>query len=129
MAHRLSPSSGVFLAPAEVARRLRLEFAALDVSAEKGREYVRDLLTRVLELRARGVDRGDDYVHRLQRAEPVSVFLFIADDPYAEDAHLSCCCMPGEPLFFSYTSGAHEDAARPLLERCARVLAYDIALV
>ncbi len=31
-----------------------------------------------------------------------------------EDAHLSCCCMPGEPLFFSYASRQHEESARPL---------------
>jgi hypothetical protein len=129
MGHRLSPLSGVFLAPDEVVRRLHLEFAALDANAEEGREYVRNMLTRVLELKARGIDRGDDYAGRLQRAEPHSVALFIADDASAEYAHLSCCCMPGEPLFFSYTSRQHEEAARPLLERCARVLGYAIALV
>jgi hypothetical protein len=127
MPHRLLPHSGTFLTPREIVRRLALEFEALDANADLGRDHVRNILTYLLGLKAGGrVPVSDERIASLQDAEPQSIALFIADDKYAEYDYLKTCAMPEEPLFFGYSSQRHQDAAWPLIQRCARVLQYEI---
>ena len=45
------------------------------------------------------------------------------------DDYLSIIVRPNEGLLIGYSSQQHEDAAKPLVERCAAALGYEIALV
>jgi len=128
MGHRLfaKPETG-YLAPREVVKRIDAVFAYLEASEEEGREHVRDVITQLQAMMRDGtIPQDRKYIAHMKRVQDQAIFLYFGDNPGVEEECLSTAVIPGEPLFFDYSSPEHEMAARPILERCAIVLGYDI---
>jgi hypothetical protein len=128
MAHRLVPPDGYpYLSPRVVVSRLESEFAYVEADEEDGRRHVRGIIRQLQKIRDAGLTPVDEeYLDRLKKAQRGAVYVYFGDDPGSEIACLSTAVIPGEALFFDYASRAHEQAARPLLVRCARALGYEI---
>jgi hypothetical protein len=128
MAHRLFPRDGQRpLNPRVVVSRLENEFAYVEASEEEGRRHVGGIIRQMLKLQQAGHIPVDlEYLERLKKAQGGAIFVYFGDDPGSEMACLSTAVIPGEALFFDYNSRAHENAAQPLLLRCAAALDYEI---
>lgn len=129
MANRLcARNGGGYLSPRVVVARIESEFAYVEADAEAGRRHVRAIISRLKNLAANGLLSVDnEYVERLSKAEPGSIYVYFGDDPGSELACLGVAVIPGEALYFDYPSHAHARATLPLLARCAAILSYDIA--
>ena len=127
MARRLVARNGQrYLSPRGVVARLVSEFPSVTSSEEEGRRYVRGLIERLLAIRQSGdIPIDNEYLERLTRAESGAIYVYF-EDWSSTNVHLGMVVIPGEPLFFTYTSGAQEQATHPLLVRCAKVLDYEI---
>ena len=128
MAHRLCASDGQpLLLPRVVVSRLENEFSYVEASEDEGRRHVGGIIRQVRKLQEAGNIPIDlDYLDRLTKAQRGSIFVYFGDDPGSELDCLSTAIIPGEALFFDYSSRAHENATRSLLLRCAVVLDYEI---
>jgi len=128
MAHRLCVRDGErYLSPRVVVARLEAEFPYVEVDEEDGRRHVRGIVRQLERISAMGlvpIDEG--YVARLKKAERGAVFVYFGDDPGSESACLSTAVIPGEALYFVYSSRRHAEETWPLLLRCAAVLGYEI---
>ena len=125
MAHRLDAKSGRSpLGPEEVIRRLRREFVAVDGDRGAGSCHIDQMVAQFRRMNAPG-----EIIEAHRRLRDEATRVVVTDDPTSEIAYLSFTVMPGEGLFIGYHSGIHEDAARPLLVRCAQALGYEIELV
>ena len=131
VAHELTPRSDVLLSTAEVERLLRAEFAHVRSDADAGARAARALADRLERASPRAFfGRAEQvlaYAARL-RVLPVGDVLEIHFGDTEHDA-LRVVVMPGERLRFGYGSTEEEQAARPLIERCARVLECDIDVI
>ena len=129
MAHsRLFPRRGEsFISPGEAVRRLAAEFVAVTTDRQQGAEHVWRMVT---QLRRMGhltpPPATPDEIARLEVLAPEAVFVLLSDGPASGQADLTTCIFPDHPLFFGYSSAQHQAASRPLLERCAKVLGYEI---
>jgi hypothetical protein len=124
MSHRLQPHPGQpYLDPEEVARRLRDEFVCCTVDAEQGQDDVGDMLAKLIELKAPQAIIDDVIAGREQ-----SLRVTVADE-MASDDYLSFIVRPNEGPLIGYFSAQHEEATRPLVERCVHALGYEIVLV
>ncbi len=125
MAHRLDPPEATLaLDPAEVVRRLREEFSHVEADAPGGAEVVAAV---VRQFECMGAPQPVIEEHR--RLLPAAVRMVVADAPDFEDAYLCFTALPGRGFLVGYHSARHEQASGALLERCARVLGYEITLV
>lgn len=127
MAHRLVPRDGRrYLSPRVVVSRLLSEFSNVSSSEKDGRRYVHGIIQQLHAIKRVGkVPVDSDYLDRLGKAQNDAIYVYFADWN-SETAYLSTAVIPGEPLFFYYSSSAHEKAAKTLLLRCAEALDYDI---
>jgi hypothetical protein len=109
------------LDPAEVVRRVRAVFVLVEADRAAGARHVDDMIAAFQRMNAseRVVE-----AHRQMRDDTIA--LFITDNPTSEVAYLKFAAMPEQGLLIGYHSRQHEDAARPLLERCAEALGYEI---
>lgn len=128
MAHRLVARDGKrYLSPRVVVTRLESEFAYVEVDEEDGRRHVRGIIRQLEKIADMGLIPVDNqYLERLKKAQRGAIYVYFGDDPGSEIACLGTAIIPGEALFFDYASRAHEQAAQPLLIRCAAVLDYEI---
>lgn len=128
MAHRLCARDGEgYLSPRIVVERLEAEFPYVEVDAEDGRRHVRGIIRQLERMGEMGLVPLDEaYVQRLKQAAGASVYVYFGDDPGSEIACLSTAVIPGEALYFVYSSRKHAETAWPLLQRCAAVLGYEI---
>lgn len=128
MAHRLCVRDGQrYLSPRTVVTRLEAEFPYVEVDEEDGRRHVRGIVRQLRRIRDMGlvpIDNG--YVERLVKAERGAIYVYFGDDPGAEAECLSTAVIPGEALYFVYSSRRHAEASWPLLLRCAAALDYEI---
>ena len=128
MAHRLCVRDGErYLSPRVVVSRLEDEFPYVEVDVQDGRRHVRGIIRQLERIRDMGLvplDHG--YLERLKKAERGAIYVYFGDDPGSESACLSTAVIPGEALYFVYSSRRHAEAAWPLLLRCAAVLGYEI---
>lgn len=129
MAHdRLFPRTGhKWLSPPEVVERLRSEFSTVKVDRKQGEAHVVrmiDQLTRMLHLTPPPASEAE--IDRLRSVREQAVFLMFGESTDSDNGYLGTTVIPGEPLFFGYSSGRHQEATRPLLERCASALGYEI---
>jgi len=127
MAHRLVARDGHrYLSPRVVVARLQSEFPYVASSEEDGRRYVRGIIRQLQAIKQTGDPRIDsEYLDRLERAQNGAIYVYF-EDWSSETVYLGTVVIPGEPLFFNYSSSAQEQAARPLLLRCAAALDYDV---
>lgn len=124
MSHRLQPIEGqAYLDPEEVARRLTEEFADCDVDAGQGADDVGDMLAKLIELKA-----PQAVIDEVTTGRERALRITIADDR-AADNRLSFIVRPNDGLLIGYHSAQHEAATRPLLDRCAAALGYEIVLI
>jgi hypothetical protein len=128
MGHRLYAREGHgLLTPRVVVSRLEGEFPYVEASEDEGRHHVGGIIRQLRKLQEAGNIPVDlDYLERLKKAQRGSIFVYFGDDPGSETACLSTAIIPGEALFFDYSSREHENAARLLLMRCAAALNYEI---
>ena len=115
-----------YLSPRVVVARLVSEFPYVASSEEDGRRYVRGIIQQLQAIKQFGeipVDR--EYLDRLERAEHDAIYVYF-EDWNSDAAYIGTAIIPGEPLFFMYSSSEQEQAARPLLIRCAKALDYEI---
>jgi hypothetical protein len=129
MAHRkLFPKLGSnCLSSSEVIARLKSHFKHVETDPEQGEAHVNkmvDQLTRMQFLTPPPATAED--IERLRSLRGQAVFVAFADDADSADACLTTTIIPGEPLFFGFSSSNHEEASNSLLERCALILGYDI---
>jgi hypothetical protein len=117
----LAPLAGhPFLDPEEVVRRLEGEFEVCEVDEDAAQEAVGDMLAKLFELKA-----PQHLIDEVLRERERTKLVLIADHPSTED-YLQFMVRPNDRLIIPHYSGQHEAATRPLLKRCARVLAYGI---
>src|SRR4029079_14400665 len=118
-----------FLDPAEVIRRLRVEFAVVEVDKHAAREMVQQRIDYIEEQLSEGHDPWREYdetSQRLRSGIDDAHLVYFSDEPDAKAKFLTTVVMTKEPLFFGYESGAQERAAPKLLRRCAKALGYDL---
>lgn len=128
MAHRLCVRDGErYLSPRVVVARLEAEFPYVEVDEEDGRRHVHGIIRQLERIGEMGLVPIDEaYVQRLRKAQRGAIYVYFGDDPGSETACLSTAVIPGEALYFVYSSRHHQEAAWPLLLRCAAVLGYEI---
>ena len=128
MSHRLYAREGrPLLVPRVVVSRLESEFPYVEASEDEGRRHVGAIIRQLLRLQEAGHVQVDiAYLDRLKKAQRGSIYVYFGDDPGSESGCLSTAIIPGEALFFDYSSRAHESAVQPLLLRCAAALDYEI---
>ena len=115
-----------YLSPRVVVARLMSEFPFVASSEEDGRRYVRGIIEQIQAIKQVGdIPVDSEYLDRLERAQNDAIYVYF-EDWSSETAYLGTAVIPGEPLFFIYSSSAEEAAARPLLIRCAKALDYEI---
>jgi hypothetical protein len=116
-----------YLEPREVVNRINTAFAYVEVSEEAGRKHVDEVITQLQSMMRDGtIPQDSHYIARMKRMKDEAVFVYFGDNPGIEEKCLNTTIIPGEPLYFHYSSPEHETAAQPLLERCAVALGYDI---
>jgi len=128
VAHRLyAKETRSYLSPEDVLTRIEAEFAFIEASNDAGRKHVRTLITQMRNLmRADKIPMDAEHLERLHKAAPAAIYVCFGDDPGSEFAYLESTVIPDEPLYFAYASPKHEKAALPLLQRCARILNYNV---
>ena len=58
-----------------------------------------------------------------------AIRIVVSDREDFEDDYLAFTAMPKDDPFIGYSSGRHEQAAAPLLERACKILRYSAELV
>jgi hypothetical protein len=127
MAHsRLYPESGQpFLSSIEAINRLHSEFGNFHADRKKGAEYVGQMLQQLNRMRSvTPPPATNEQIARLEALECESIFISICSDDDPGGPCLTTCIIPGEPLFFGFSSDSHQEATLPLLIRCASALGY-----
>lgn len=126
MTHELTPKAGQqYLLPEEIVQRLRKAFKYVDASRSRGAESIE----QSIQYMRRSGAFSDEEIVRLRNIKDRAIEVIVADELTPGLAYLSMVIEPDEKLFFSYESRSHEEAAKPLLERIARLLDYDLELV
>jgi hypothetical protein len=118
-----------FLEPDEVIRRLRAEFRVVEVNKDYAKEMVQGRIAEIERHSAEGFDpwlENDETLERLRSGIDNAYGVYVVDEPDTKDAFLTTVVMPNEPFFFGYISADHQRKSRPLLERFAKALDYDI---
>lgn len=126
--HRLTTrNGGRYLSPLEVVRRLKSEFAYVETNPEEGSRHVLEVLQQLLAIKRAGeIPVDEECLSRLERVQQSAICVYFGDDLSSEAALLRTPVVPEEPLFFEYSSSAHQEAAKPLVARCAAALGYEI---
>jgi hypothetical protein len=125
VAHRLSPiAKGEYLGPTEIVRRLRAEFEFVEADADAGTEVVADMIKQFQRMK-RPQEMIDGY--RAMRGKAIRIV--VSDRENFDDDYLAFTAMPNGDPFIGCSSGQHEDAAAPLLERACKILQYRAELV
>lgn len=126
MAHELTPKTGQqYLLPEEIVRRLKLAFKYVDASQSRAVESIE----QSIQYMRRSGAFNDAEIERLHAIKDRAIDVTVADDPASGLAYLAFLIEPDEKLFFDYESQSHEKAAKPLLERIAKLLDYNLELV
>jgi hypothetical protein len=131
MAHnKLSPDDDEFLTPMEVIRRLKNEFRFVQADKDKGKADLQERIWYLQELKSEGKNPFgmsiDKQIALHEERLDSAVNITFSDDAQFEKGVLNTTLVPDEPIFFGYTSRSHEEACWPLVQRCAKVLGYEI---
>jgi len=111
----------------EAINRLSSEFANFHADREKGSEYVRQMLQQLTKMKhLTPPPATNEEITRLEGLQGESIFVSISDEANSGVSYLTTCIIPGQPLFFGYSSAKHQLAAQSLLDRCAAALDYEI---
>jgi hypothetical protein len=123
----LAKEGHIYLPPRLVIVRLENEFAYVESIDQEGQQHVAELIKQLPRNKKWGGNAVDgNYLDHLRKVQNDATFIYFGDDAGPEDAILSIALVPGTPLAVDFSSPKHQQATRPLLERCAHVLGYDI---
>lgn len=126
----LCPRDDEYLSPAEIVDRLKREFRFVTVDKERGYQGVVDLIAWLEELKIRGKTAGpvpiDEQIALYEAMKDEVLDVIITDDEHPGDAVLSTSLQPSQRISFGYYSANNQEASRPLLERCATALNYEL---
>jgi hypothetical protein len=124
MSHRLEPHDGrPYLAPREVAPRLKDEFAFCEVDSDQGQDDVGDILAKLIELKA-----PQAIIDEVIDGRASALRVIVADDAVT-DNFLSLIVRQNDGPLIGYHSAQHEAACRSLVIRCADALNYTVTLL
>ncbi|MBX9790208.1 MAG: hypothetical protein K2Y37_14925 [Pirellulales bacterium] len=123
MAFRLEPPPGNYHDPFVVVERLRDEFAGCEADAAAGADAVGDMIAKFIELKA-----PQAIIEEAANGRERAYLVTVADD-MASDNCLTFLVRPGAFILIGFHSAQHEAATKPLAERCARALGYQIRIV
>ena len=119
---KLFPYQGAqYLDSHDIIERLRDEFKYVDVDTERGRDHVAGMIAATRRF-SEAMPGKQDRIAALQAAQDYAVYVCFGDDPSVSAA---CCIMPESELFFGSPDEVDGDA-RPLVERCAGALNYEV---
>lgn len=126
--HRLAPTHGrPYLSPLVIVMRIAAEFAYFEADETAGSDRVAEVIRQIQTRSRRNKDPLlAERIEQLEKVKDRAVHVCFGDDPGCDKSYLCAVVIPGEPLIFEYDSPEHEEAAQPLLERCAKVLGYGI---
>jgi hypothetical protein len=112
-----------YLDPKEVVERLRDEFSFCDADANQGSDDVGDMIGKLIELKA-----PQHLIDAAVGGRDRSFSVVVADEMDSDNC-LSFIVQPDSGILIGYNSGQHEATVRPLVERCAQALDYEIRLI
>ena len=125
MAHRLEPLTGrEYLPCMEAIVRIREEFDDVDFDQDQGSDDVGDIIAKLIELKA-----PQQIIDHAMAGRDDSYHVTISDGPSDGDCSISFILQPNTGPLIGYHSRQHEEQSRPLLERCAKALGYQIILL
>lgn len=131
MAYELKPRHDRQLSANEVAKILAAEFAYMKVDAEGGQRHARKRAEWMENAPARiflGHHRSAmEAAIKLKNLELGEALVIEFGDDQANT--LRAIVMPGEAIRFGFGSNEEQGVARPLVERCARVLDCDVVVI
>jgi hypothetical protein len=102
-------------------KRLRGEFAVVDTDPARGREHMQSTIAATLRF-SDILPRKQPQLARLRAAQNVAVYLTFGD---SRDTTAGCCFVPDSEFFFGFPNEV-DGPARPLVERCASALGYEL---
>lgn len=111
-------AGGVWLEVEEVVRRLRSEFARIELTTQGVKEYA-DGLSQ--SYRKQGQGAAAD---RVDAARDQGACVLVMDGP--PDHAFVLMLLPGIPIMAGFVSTENLEAMQPNLRRCAAVLGYDL---
>ena len=112
------PKGGLWHEPDEVVRRLREEFARVDVTRDPVRAYA-DSVAK--SFRASG---RTEHADKVDAAKDRGVFVQVTEDNPQQP--LILVVLPGIPIMTGFSSEEHLEAVQPLLRRAATSLGYEL---
>jgi hypothetical protein len=126
--NRLYPKEGGrYLSPTEVIEKLKQEFAHVEVDAAKGEVHILNMIAQLIRMQDFSPPPASpEDIERLRSVKNEARYVTVMSESMDQDAYLTTCIIPGEMLFFDYSSARHEIISRPLLERIAAALNYEI---
>ena len=119
---RLSaPDDSQWLPTDVVVERLRREFGVVNPDHAAGRDYVGRMIAATEKFSDR-IPGKQERLAELRRVHDAAVRVAFGD---SGDNLAQVCLLPDTPLFFG-TVEEVDGPARPLVDRCARVLGYEL---
>jgi hypothetical protein len=116
-----------YLRVSVILSRIKSEFDYVETDGAAGQRHVEAMIHAVRDHAA--TSENEDYRERIRyltTALPEAVHVRCGDNPTSESEFLSAVLVPGEPIPLVYESLAHEMGSRPLLQRLAKALGYNI---
>ncbi len=105
----------------EVLDRLRTEFRIVDVDPDGGQDHVGDMIAATLRF-SDALPHKQAQLATLQAVRDSAVYVTFGD---SDDITASCCLMKDSALFFDSREEI-DGPARPLVERLAGALNYEL---
>lgn len=117
----LPPESGESLSVSRVIELLDDEFELFESDSEAGRDHVGDMIAATLRFDDR-LPGKQDRLNWLRTIQADAVMIAFSD---GSGSVAQTCVMPDSELFFGSPDEV-DGPARPLVERAARVLCYEV---
>jgi len=122
----LEPRNGNhFLVVPVILFRVQQSFAYMEADEEVGRLHV-EQLKEDIRANIHNVIEKTRRLENLQEVQNHAVYVRWGDSPASEMEYLSAVLIPGEAIRVNYESTRHKESSRPLLERFASILDYQI---
>jgi hypothetical protein len=117
----LPPEGGNALPVADLIRRLENEFNVVDADPDTGQDYVAGMIAVTLRV-SDAVPGKQERLAWFQSVQDAAVMVSFGDDL---GLVASCCVLPDAELLFGSPDEV-DGPARPLIERAAAVLGYEV---
>ncbi len=124
----LVPEDGYYKPVTELLSRLRQEFGdKVTIDRSEGHESVLRQVAYMKHLRERGTPQwSDEDIMELESKADDSYVVHVCDPEISGDWEITTTLIPDMDIVVGYASPEHEAAVRPLLERFAKAIEYEI---